>query len=377
MNTRPMLDSLKETYKDRRVLITGHTGFKGSWLTAWLTHMGAQVTGLALDPDQGDHNLFDRAALTDFCVRDYRSNICDEEAVQAVFDEAQPEIVIHLAAQALVRPSYDGPVETFRTNVLGTAHILEAARQTQSVEATVCVTTDKVYENKEWHWPYRENDRLGGLDPYSASKSAAEMVAHAYMQTLPATGARQHYIATARGGNVVGGGDWSTDRIVPDIVRSIRADKPLTIRNPDAVRPWQHVLELCYGYLSLGQRLLNGWPERQMSAHDFSGSWNFGPDAKNEITVAELISIMLDAWGSTSIDVELIPSSLHESTHLRLDCSKAHAVLGWRGLMGPKQTFAWTADWYRDYLSDNSEARKITLDQICNFEFLIAKQVEK
>lgn len=372
-----MSNSLKETYKGRRVLVTGHTGFKGSWLTAWLAQMGAEVNGLALDPDQGEHNLFDRGGFSAVCARDHRSNICDEEAVQQVFKEAQPEIVFHLAAQALVRPAYDQPVETFRTNVLGTAHVLEAARQTPSVAATVCVTTDKVYENNEWYWPYRENDRLGGIDPYSASKSGAEMVARAYMETLPTPGNREYFIATARGGNVVGGGDWSTDRIVPDIVRSICEDKPLTIRNPEAVRPWQHVLELCHGYLSLGQRLLNGWPERKMSASDFSGPWNFGPDAKNEITVAELISIMQDAWGSAFLDVKHKPSSLHESTHLRLDCSKAHAVLGWHGYLDPKQTFSWTADWYRDYLANPNDAQKITLDQIRNFELNVEKQVTK
>jgi CDP-glucose 4,6-dehydratase len=369
-----MLNTLKHTYKDRRVLITGHTGFKGSWLTAWLSEMGAQITGIALDPDQGDDNLFTCANVSELCDQDHRIDIGDEQAVRNIFDEVQPEAVFHLAAQALVRPAYEMPVETFRTNVLGTTHILEAARQTPSVAATVCVTTDKVYENKEWFWPYRENDRLGGVDPYSASKSAAEMVALAYMTTLPVPDNRVYNLATARGGNVVGGGDWSVDRIIPDIVRSMRDQKPLKIRNPGAVRPWQHVLELCFGYLSLCNRLLNGWPDRKLSASQYTGAWNFGPSADNEITVAALISIMKDAWGYSTLEVEHQPSALHESTYLRLDCSKAQAQLGWQGLLGPEETFEWTADWYREYLNEPESARQITLDQISAFELLIEQQ---
>jgi CDP-glucose 4,6-dehydratase len=366
-----MLKVLKDSYHNRRVLITGHTGFKGSWLTAWLKQMGAQVTGIALDPGPGTDNIFENAGLTELCSSDHRVDICDEKTVQHIFSDTQPEIVFHLAAQALVRPAYEQPLETFRTNILGTAHVLEAARQTPSVAATVCVTTDKVYDNKEWFWPYREEDRLGGIDPYSASKSGAEMVALAYMQTLPPPDSRVYNLATARGGNVVGGGDWSSDRIVPDIIRSIRDGKSLVIRNPAAVRPWQHVLELCYGYLSLGHRLLNGWEERDQSAAQFSGSWNFGPAASNEITVAELISIMKETWGVPSLHVEHQPSTLHESTHLRLDCSKARALLAWQGLLGPTETFAWTAAWYREFLATPSSARHVTLQQIATFEALI------
>ena len=369
-----MLNTVKRTYKDRRVLITGHTGFKGSWLTTWLAAMGAQITGISLDPDQGDDSIFMRANVSGLCKQDHRIDICDEAAVREILDDAQPEVVFHLAAQALVRSAYERPVETFRTNVLGTTHILEAARQTPSVAATVCVTTDKVYENKEWYWPYRENDRLGGIDPYSASKSAAEMVALTYMTTLPAPDNRVHNLATARGGNVVGGGDWSIDRIVPDIVRSMRDQKLLNIRNPNAVRPWQHVLELCYGYLSLGNRLLNGWPDRQLAAKQYTGSWNFGPSTDNEITVAALISIMKDAWGSATLEVEHLPSALHESTYLRLDCSKANAELGWQGLLGPEETFGWTVDWYRKFLNEPDTARQITLDQIFAYEQLIEQQ---
>jgi len=368
------LDLIRKSYAGKRVLVTGHTGFKGSWLTTWLSHLGAEVIGIALDPDQGENNLFDRANLTSICAADHRVDICDEARIANIFNEAQPEFVFHLAAQALVRPAYAQPLETFRTNILGTAHILEAARQTGSVVSTVCVTTDKVYENNEWEWPYRENDRLGGIDPYSASKSAAEMVARAYMHTLSTPDDRVHNMATARGGNVVGGGDWSTDRIVPDIVRSIRKKEPLVLRNPSAIRPWQHVLELCYGYLLLGHRLSQGWSARQKPSVDFTGSWNFGPGWENEITVAELVSIMLKTWGNANVRVEEQSSSLHESQYLKLDCTKARTELGWGSLLGPEATFSWTTAWYRDFFQDPAKAREITQTQISEFEKLIEQQ---
>lgn len=368
------LDLVRKSYEGARVLVTGHTGFKGAWLTAWLSALGAEVVGIALDPDQGENNLFDRAELSSLCAADHRVDICDEKRVREIFTDMQPEFVFHLAAQALVRPAYADPVETFRTNVLGTAHILEAARQTGSVAATVCVTTDKVYENNEWEWPYRENDRLGGIDPYSASKSAAEMVARAFMHTLSTPDGREHNMATARGGNVVGGGDWSTDRIVPDIIRSIQEKETLVLRNPGAIRPWQHVLELCYGYLLLGHRLSQGWLARQKAPGDFNGSWNFGPGWENEITVAELVSIMLKTWGETDVQIEQQPSVLHESQYLKLDTTKARIELGWASLLGPEATFSWTTEWYRGFFQAPDEARKITQAQIGEFEKLIEQQ---
>ena len=368
------LGLIEKTYQGKRVLVTGHTGFKGSWLTTWLATLGAEITGISLNPDQGDDNIFDRADIGSLCANDHRVDICDEALVTKIFSNTQPEIIFHLAAQALVRPAYAQPVETFRTNILGTAHILEAARQTQSVSATVCVTTDKVYENNEWEWPYRENDRLGGIDPYSASKSGAEMVARAYMETLPTPGDRVHHIATARGGNVVGGGDWSTDRLVPDIIRSIRANEPLELRNPGAIRPWQHVLELCYGYLLLGSRLSLGRPELSRNAADFTGSWNFGPGPQNEITVSELVTIMLQTWGRQDLPVHHQASALHESQYLKLDCTKARTQLGWQCILGPKDTFSWTTTWYRDYLNAPDTARAITQAQVNEFEKLIKQQ---
>ena len=241
---------LTSTYRDRRVLVTGHTGFKGSWLCSWLLELGAKVAGLALEAESRP-NLFEALGLADRMA----SHICDirdEAALRGVFQETRPEIVFHLAAQPLVRRSYADPIATFATNVLGTAHVLEAARASSSVRAIVIVTTDKVYDNREWAWPYREIDALGGLDPYSASKAAAEIVTAVYQKNLCRGSIA---IATARGGNVIGGGDWSEDRIVPDIVRAISVDAPVVLRNPHAVRPWQHVLELCEAYIELGARL--------------------------------------------------------------------------------------------------------------------------
>jgi CDP-glucose 4,6-dehydratase len=368
------LELLQKTYRGKRVLVTGHTGFKGSWLTAWLAKLGAEVIGISLNPDQGDDNIFDRTNVANLCAEDHRVDICDQPSVAEIFQDARPEIVFHLAAQALVRPAYAQPVDTFRTNILGTAHILEAARQTKSVAATVCVTTDKVYENNEWEWPYRENDRLGGIDPYSASKSGAEMVAKAYLEALPTPDDRIHHIAIARGGNVVGGGDWSTDRLVPDIIRSIRSNEPLELRNPGAIRPWQHVLELCYGYLLLASRLSFGWAEKNRDAVNFTGAWNFGPGWQNEITVAELVGIVLDTWGKADLPVHHQESALHESQYLKLDCTKARTLMGWQSMLGPKETFSWTTAWYRDYLNVPEKAQDILQAQISEFEQLLEKQ---
>jgi CDP-glucose 4,6-dehydratase len=251
LKTSAELD-FSSTYKGLRVLVTGHTGFKGAWLSTWLLKLGAEVTGISLDPSARP-NLFDALGLSKriaSLIVDVRS----QHELRAAVAEASPAIVLHLAAQSLVRQSYADPIETFATNVLGTANLLEACRGVDGIRAVVCVTTDKVYLNREWDWPYRENDRLGGLDPYSASKACAEHVAYVYQRNL--TKDRPNLkIATARGGNVVGGGDWSVDRIVPDIVRSLTAGEPIQLRNPTAVRPWQHVLELCEGYLELGARL--------------------------------------------------------------------------------------------------------------------------
>jgi CDP-glucose 4,6-dehydratase len=350
---------LISTYRDRRVLVTGHTGFKGGWLCTWLTELGAKVTGLALEADTNP-NLFEAIGLTDQ-VRSYYDDIRDDAAVRRVFNETRPEILFHLAAQSLVRRSNSDPIGTFATNVLGTAHVLDAARECSSVRAIVAVTSDKVYDNREWVWPYREIDPLGGLDPYSASKAAAEIVAAVYQKNLCRDSIA---IATARGGNVIGGGDWSVDRIVPDIVRAIIADRPIVLRNPDAVRPWQHVLVLCEGYLELGSRLFE-------SGSAFAEAWNFGPYGSERVTVAELTGAILKIWERPDQPVELQSSSLHEAQILRLDIAKALSRLSWRPRLGVHEALAWTARWYREYYQEPLNVRLLMRDQIRSFTNLL------
>lgn len=348
-------------YRDRRVLVTGHTGFKGAWLSAWLTLLGAEVHGLALPPDT-DPNLWTALRLdarVDGTMLDIRAGA----AVRAAIARIAPDVVFHLAAQSLVRRSYADPIGTFETNVIGTAAVLDACRACGSVRAVVCVTTDKVYVNREWPWPYRETDRLGGLDPYSASKACAELVTHVYQRNLrrddsPAA------IATARGGNVVGGGDWSEDRIVPDLVRAVTAGRPIRLRNPGAVRPWQHVLELCEAYLELGARLADG-------ETGFDEAWNFGPDAANGIPVAELVRTFLAVMERPDHPVEVEPSRLHEAQLLRLDISKALHRLDWRPRLPVARTLEWAATWYRAVHADPATAWAVTVRQIEDFAALI------
>jgi CDP-glucose 4,6-dehydratase len=341
-----------KTWKGQRVLVTGHTGFKGAWLCSWLLMDGAHVAGLSLPPEAGRASLFEDLSLGRR-MESTLGDIRDLATVEAAIAAAQPTVVFHLAAQALVRRSYADPVGTFATNVMGTVHVLEAARRCPSVKAFVCVTTDKVYENREWLWGYREIDPLGGKDPYSASKAAAELAAGAYMQTL--LGPDGMRMATARGGNVVGGGDWSEDRLVPDLIRSAAAGQSLVLRNPQAVRPWQHVLELVRGYLVLADRLLDG---------EGTGSWNFGPTQDNEVEVGVLVEALRRRWGEGAPQVLIEPSPLHEAGYLKLDIAKAEAGLGWKPLLDFADTIGLTADWYRAYLADPSRARALVEQQI-------------
>ena len=347
-------------YQGRQILVTGHTGFKGSWLSAWLIELGANVFGIALPPP-GMPNLFVALDLEHRLTSKFL-DIRDRVAVSELFTSINPEIVFHLAAQPLVRPSYAMPLETFETNIIGTANVLEACRTAANRPAVVCVTTDKVYENRDWAWPYREIDRLGGRDPYSASKTCAEIVASVYRNAFDqrTSGLK---IATARGGNVVGGGDWSQDRIVPDIVRAVETGAPIRLRHPNAVRPWQHVLELSEGYLELGLRLLE-------DGNDVSEAWNFGPWPTSQITVAELVRIMLDVWCRPDYPVESESSPVHEAHQLRLDISKAVTRLSWRPRLNIRETLTWTGNWYRDWLVRTPW--DLTLEQIKAFEALDA-----
>jgi CDP-glucose 4,6-dehydratase len=325
-----------DVYRGRRVLVTGHTGFKGSWLAAWLQELGAAVTGLALDPDTTP-NHWDVLSLD---VADHRLDIRDASSVAAVVRDAAPEVVFHLAAQPLVRRSYRDPLRTWSTNVMGTANLLNACRDTPSVRAIVVVTTDKSYKNREWARGYREDDELGGHDPYSASKAAAELVAASYRSAFfHQPGAPQ--LATARAGNVVGGGDWSEDRLIPDLIRSIAIDESLEIRSPDATRPWQHVLESLSGYLLLGQLLLAG-------ESSFADAWNFGPEPSGNRTVATVLELLQREWPEMRWHVTR-EAQVHEARLLYLDITKAKTRLAWQPVWSLEQTLSATARWYRDF----------------------------
>jgi CDP-glucose 4,6-dehydratase len=321
-------------YRGVRVLVTGHTGFKGAWLCEWLAGEGAIVAGLALAPETP--SLFADLRLAER-ITSMLGDIRELATVEKSMRDFAPDVVFHLAAQAIVRAAYADPIGNFATNIMGTAHVLDAARRCPSVKAIVCVTSDKCYENREWVWGYRESDPLGGRDPYSASKAAAEIVAGSYREAVfPLEGRIR--LATARAGNVIGGGDWSADRLVPDIARAIAAKERLVLRNPQALRPWQHVLEPIRGYLALGHGLLSGAP--------VEGAWNFGPGRENEITVADMAHRFMRVMGAEE-PIRLEPSPLPEAQALRLEISKAQAELGWRPKFGIAQTIEMTAEWYR------------------------------
>ncbi|MCW5632273.1 MAG: CDP-glucose 4,6-dehydratase [Rubrivivax sp.] len=349
-----------EFWKGKRVFVTGHTGFKGSWLCLWLSRMGAQVSGYALPPPSSP-SLFEMARVEQI-VDSQIADVSDLSRLQAALLASKAEIVIHMAAQSLVRYSYQNPVETFRTNVLGTVHALEAARHAPDVRAVVVVTSDKCYYNEEWVWGYREDSRLGGIDPYSGSKGAAELVVTAYQHSY--FSADRHAsgpaIASARAGNVIGGGDWALDRLVPDVLRSLLKNEPTLIRNPQATRPWQHVLEPLHGYLVLAEHLY----DRQ--GHDYSGGWNFGPPEASERTVGWIIRRLYDLWGVSfdwKRDEDRGPP---ESTFLKLDASKARALLGWRPKLDLDTTLRWIVEWTRQYQA-GADMREVTYADIDRF----------
>jgi CDP-glucose 4,6-dehydratase len=328
-------------YRARKVLITGHTGFKGSWLALWLHELGANVTGLALNPETDPNHW----SLLNLPIVDERCDIRNSSEVERVMAAVQPEIVFHLAAQPLVRRSYRSPLDTWSTNVMGTANVLEAVRSQSSVRAVVVVTTDKCYENHECGLGYRETDRLGGHDPYSASKAGAELVATSYRRSFFDSESAP-LVATARAGNVIGGGDWSEDRLIPDLIRAVEGKRSLEIRSLTATRPWQHVLESLSGYLTLGQRLLAG---DRISAD----AWNFGPRHEDNRSVAEILDRLDREWPVMTWHVakQLQP---HESNQLYLDSTKARSGLNWRPVWNLDSTLLRTADWYRAWLSERS-----------------------
>jgi CDP-glucose 4,6-dehydratase len=350
--------SLVESYRDRSVFVTGHTGFKGAWLAAWLTSLGAEVTGYALDPPT-QPNLFHALGLG-ARLKHVVADIRDRDRMVAEVQAAQPSVIFHLAAQALVRRAYAEPHETFDTNVMGTVNVLEAARACPSVRAVVVVTSDKCYQNLETRRPFRETDAMGGRDPYSASKGCAELVTTAYRESYFAAGAA---VASARAGNVMGGGDWAADRIVPDCVRALAAGEPIVVRNPDAVRPWQHVLEPLSGYLWLAALMLR-------DGHRYDGPWNFGPA---EMTGARPVRWVVDRfvteWGSgswtTPADAGRQP---HEAHYLSLDSTKAREQLEWAPVWDPQTAVCRTASWYRDYYAAAATARDLVGRQLQAYE---------
>lgn len=335
-----------------RILVTGHTGFTGGWLTAWLAAIGAEVHGLALAPE-GSPNLFEAARIGEI-ARHRVVDIRFTDEVRRYVGEVRPTVLIHLAAQPLVRRSYREPVETFATNVMGTANVLEAARAC-GVRAAVVITTDKVYRNREWDQAYREVDELGGKDPYSASKACAELVAASFQASFGSGGPA---IATARGGNIVGGGDWSEDRLVPDFVRATLAEQPIVLRSPNATRPWQHVLSLCHGYLMLAAGLLDR-PDQHV------GGWNLGPSADEVVPVALIVEMLSRKWRAPGIRVEA--SNLAETQLLALDSTKARETLGWRPPWPLEKVLDRTAEWYRDFHDGRTDARALLDRQIAEY----------
>lgn len=347
----PLLD-FELALQGARVFVTGHTGFTGGWLVSWLKRIGCDVAGLALAPAT-EPNLFAAANIADG-IASTIGDIRDFATVRDAIARHRPQVIIHLAAQPLVSKSFADPLETFATNALGTAHVLEAARLTPDVKAVVCITTDKVYRDQDWVWGYREQDPLGGKDPYSASKACAELVAASYRATLAERG-NGVLIANARGGNIIGGGDWSADRIVPDFVRAVTTRAPISLRNPGAVRPWQHVMALVHGYLVLAARLLSG----DRSAAD---NWNFGPSDDAARTVQDLVEQLSASW--TRPDITYAPGSFPETRFLHLDSTKARALLGWRPPLAFAGTVDLTASWYRDFTANPRDAAQITGRQI-------------
>jgi CDP-glucose 4,6-dehydratase len=348
------VEALVSGWRGRRVLVTGHTGFKGSWLSLWLQALGADVTGFSLPPPS-DPSLF-AAARIDQLVDHHTGDIRDLAVVRAVVEASRPEMIFHLAVQPLVRHSYREPVDTYAANVMGTVHVLEAARRACDVKAIVCVTSDKCYENRESMRPYRESDPMGGHDPYSSSKGCAELIAAAYRNSFFADGPA---LATVRAGNVIGGGDWAEDRLVPDLIRAFEAGNAPLIRSPDAVRPWQHVLEALGGYLQIAERLLAG--ERE-----FADAWNFGPADDDARPVWWMVDRMRAAWGDTRPqNIDSAPR-VHEAGLLRLDCSKAHAALGWRPVLTLDHALDWIVAWHKA-IGRGEDARMLSLDQIAAY----------
>lgn len=356
-----MIDLFNNFYSGKRVLVTGHTGFKGSWLSIWLNELGAKVIGVAKDP-YSERDNYVLSEIGKKIKADLRLDIRDGKDIAQVFDEYHPEIVFHLAAQPLVRLSYDIPVETYETNVMGTINIMEAIRLTDSVKVGVMITTDKCYENKECMRGYKEDDPLGGFDPYSSSKGACEIAIQSWRRSFfnPDEYGTKHHVslASARAGNVIGGGDWAKDRIVPDCIRALESGEPILIRNPKSVRPWEHVLEPLSAYLLLGKKM---WKNPTA----YCEGWNFGPEHESVLSVWELATAILKSYGFGELKDVSDSKALHEANLLMLDITKAKTRLGWKPKLDANQCAALTADWYKRYMKEN--VYSLCVDEIIKF----------
>lgn len=344
-------------YKGKTVLVTGHTGFKGAWLSIWLTKLGAKVVGFSLKDYPNDF-IFRKAELRDTLI-DERGDLTDFEALKKVFEEYKPDVVFHLAAQPLVRKGYDQPLKTYSTNIIGTINVLELIRKTESIKAGIIITSDKCYKNKEFLWGYREVDELGGFDPYGSSKACAELVIESYRESFFKE--TNKLVASVRAGNVIGGGDFSEDRLVPDCVKSLLEKKDIEVRSPSSTRPWQHVLEPLSGYLMVGQKLIEGKAE-------FATSWNFGPNYSSVLTVEKVVELITSVWGSGKYKVTSKKDGKYESKALSLDSSKAKALLKWRPKLDIATAIKLTVDWYKK--AESESVYELCLKQIKFYEEL-------
>jgi CDP-glucose 4,6-dehydratase len=356
-----MLDELKNVYKGKKVFLTGHTGFKGSWLLKLFHLLGAEVKGYALEAKTKDDlfNLIKGDKICNSVIADLR----DKEVLESEIIEFQPDFVFHLAAQPLVRLSYEIPAETFEVNVMGTINVLDTIKLLKNKCSVVVITTDKVYQNNEWDYPYRENDRLGGLDPYSASKACTELVVHSYRNSyFHPDNYFKHLksIAVGRAGNVIGGGDWSKDRLIPDIVKAFSKDEPVLVRNPKSIRPWQHVLEPIVGYLILGSKLKDS-PDRYCQAY------NFGPYLSDTLTVNEMIKLSIKFWGKGEYIEQQILNDYHEASLLKLDISKTNSDLKWYPKTNANRAISLTIDWYKEFYLNRGNIENFTTNQILDF----------
>jgi CDP-glucose 4,6-dehydratase len=356
-----MFETLKNIYAGKKVFLTGHTGFKGSWLLQILAMLGAEVKGYALAPED-DLNLYNVLNGDDLC-NSVIADLRDREKLKEAVTAFQPDFVFHLAAQPLVRLSYQIPSETFEVNAIGTANLLDAVRLLNKPCYAVLITTDKVYHNNEWEYPYRENDRLGGYDPYSASKACTELVIDSYRNSFFNTATyatHQKAVTVGRAGNVIGGGDWSKDRLIPDIASALAADRSIEIRNPNSVRPWQHVLEPLFGYLLLGSKLYT-------DPLKYSQAYNFGPDVNDALPVTKMVDMAIESWGGGTYFVNMVANQPHEAGLLKLDISKAVADLNWKPKMNASQAVSKTIAWYKTFYSNPVGVKEFTQDQIRDF----------